>query len=56
MKPEIYRGIEIRTYDLPHAPFVWTHDETDGYGTAGTLTEAKAQIDRHLSQHAARCA
>lgn len=49
--PATYRGIEIRTFDIPCTPFVWVHEETDGHGTAETLQEARAQIDRHLSVH-----
>jgi hypothetical protein len=44
-----HRGIPIRTFDVPCTPFVWVHEETDGHGTAETLDEARAQIDRHLS-------
>lgn len=47
--PVEYRGIPIRTFDVSSAPFVWVHEETDGHGTAETLDEACAQIDRHLS-------
>lgn len=44
----VYRGIRIRTYEVPCTPFVWLHDELDGYGCAPTLEQAKEQIDRHL--------
>ncbi|MCT4334266.1 hypothetical protein MU516_15480 [Paracoccus sp. YLB-12] len=44
-----HRGIPIRTFDVPCTPFVWVHEETDGHGTAESLQEARAQIDRHLS-------
>lgn len=48
-RPEIeYRGVTIRVYEVPCTPYVWTHDELDGGGTAETLEEAKDQIDRHL--------
>ena len=47
--PLIYRGIQICRYDVPHTPYVWTHDETDGYGTARSLVDARAQINRHLA-------
>lgn len=43
-----HRGIHIRRFDVPCTPFVWTDDATDGHGTAETLDEARAQIDRHL--------
>lgn len=51
LAPATYRGIEIRTFDIPCTPFVWVHEETDGHGTAETLQEAHQQIDRHLSAH-----
>lgn len=48
-RPEIeYRGVIIRTYEVPCTPYVWQHDELDGSGTAETLEEAQRQIDRHL--------
>ena len=48
-RPEIeYRGIIIRTFEVPCTPYVWRHDELDGGGTAETLEEAQAQIDRHM--------
>lgn len=47
--PVEYRGIPIRTFDVPSTPFVWVHEESDGHGSAETLDEACAQIDRHLS-------
>ena len=48
-RPEIeYRGVTIRVYEVPCTPYVWTHDELDGGGTAETLEEAQAQIDRHM--------
>ncbi|WP_411839218.1 hypothetical protein [Paracoccus sp. ME4] len=50
IRPTIHRGIEIRQFDVPCTPFVWSHDETDGYGTAETLAEARTQIDAHLAQ------
>ena len=50
IRPTTHRGIEIRQFDVPCTPFVWSHDETDGYGTAETLAEARAQIDAHLAQ------
>lgn len=46
--PVTHRGIEIRRYDVPCTPWVWSHCETDGYGTADTIAEAREQIDRHL--------
>lgn len=48
-RPEIeYRGVTIRTFEVPCTPFVWIHDELDGHGSAPTLDQAQAQIDRHL--------
>ena len=48
-RPEIeYRGIIIRTFEVPCTPYVWRHDELDGGGTAETLEEAKDQIDKHM--------
>ena len=48
-RPEIeYRGVTIRVYEVPCTPYVWTHDELDGGGTAETLEEAKDQIDKHM--------
>ncbi|MDS9467322.1 hypothetical protein RGQ15_07010 [Paracoccus sp. MBLB3053] len=44
-----YRGIDIRKYDVPCTPWVWTSCETDGLGSAETLDEAQEQIDRHLT-------
>lgn len=52
-EPETYRGIEICQYDVPLTPFVWTHDETNGYGVASTMLQAMQQIDRHLSRYQA---
>lgn len=46
----IYRGIEIRRFDVPHTPWVWTHCEGDASDTAETLEEAQAQIDRLLDR------
>ena len=43
-----YRGIAIRTFDIPCTPFVWVDDEGDAHGEAPTLDEAKRQIGRHL--------
>lgn len=43
-----YKGVIIRTFEVPCTPFVWTHDELDGHGQAETLEQAKAQIDAHL--------
>ncbi|WP_265499916.1 hypothetical protein [Paracoccus beibuensis] len=47
---QTYRGIQIRQFDVPCTPYVWTHDETNGHDMAETLKEARAQIDRHLDQ------
>lgn len=43
-----YRGASIMLTDMPGPLFAWTHDATDGHGTAATLSRAKAQIDAHL--------
>lgn len=50
--PVTHRGIKIRSFDVPCTPFVWVHDETDGYGTAETIEEAIEQIDSHLGEMA----
>ncbi|WDA11431.1 hypothetical protein [Paracoccus marcusii] len=49
-QPVIHRGITIRQFEVPCTPYVWTHDETDGHGTAETLDQARAQIDAHLAK------
>lgn len=46
----IYRGIEIRRFDVPCTPWVWTHCEADACDMAETLKEAQAQIDRRLGR------
>lgn len=51
--PVTHHGIEIREFDVPCTPYVWTHDETDGHGTAETLEQACAQIDAHLARQEA---
>lgn len=43
-----YRGIAIRTFDVPCTPYVWVHDEGDMHGVAATLDEARRQIGRYL--------
>ncbi|MBW7057287.1 hypothetical protein KY389_11385 [Paracoccus bogoriensis] len=43
-----YRGASIMLTDMPGPLFAWTHDATDGHGTAATLLQAKIQIDAHL--------
>lgn len=45
-----YRGIQIVASDLPSGHYTWVHDEGDTRGTAETVEEARAQIDRHLSE------
>ncbi|MFG6082293.1 hypothetical protein ACEUZ9_002938 [Paracoccus litorisediminis] len=45
----VYRDIEIRRFDVPCTPWVWTHCEADACGSAETLEEAQEQIDRHLA-------
>lgn len=52
--PLTYRGASLMQTDMPGGVWTWTHDETDGHATAETFAEARAQIDRHLSQHSAR--
>lgn len=47
-----YRGASIMLTDMPGPLFAWTHDATDGYGTASTLFQAKNQIDAHLRRAA----
>ena len=47
-----YRGASIMLTDMPGPLFAWTHDATDGHGTAATLFQAKIQIDAHLRRAA----
>ncbi|RNF34064.1 hypothetical protein [Paracoccus methylarcula] len=46
--PIFHRDIEIRRTDVPWHPYIWSHDESDGHGTAWTVEEARNQIDAHL--------
>ena len=41
-----HRDITIMQAEVPGAPFAWVHD--DAGGSAGSLDEAKRQIDAHL--------
>ena len=52
-QPVVHRGITIHQFDIPYTPYVWTHDETDGHGTAETLDQARAQIDAHVAKQEA---
>ena len=48
-----YRGASLMLTDLPGGVWSWTHDATDGHGTACSLSRARADIDAHLARHAA---
>ena len=48
-----YRGASLMLTDLPGGVWSWTHDATDGHGTACCLKRAHADIDAHLARHAA---
>ena len=48
-----YRGASLMLTDLPGGVWSWTHDATDGHGTACSLLRAHADIDAHLARHAA---
>lgn len=52
--PHTHRGATIMQTDMPGGVWTWTHDQNDAHGTAGSLAEARAQIDCHLAQHRAQ--
>lgn len=51
--PTTYRGASLMLTDMPGGVWTWTHDATDGHGTARSLSRAHADIDAHLARHAA---
>lgn len=48
-----HRGIAIRQPEVPGAPRIWSHCETDASGTADTIEDARRQINNHLREHEA---
>lgn len=51
LEPVTYRGATLMLTDMPGGVLSWTHDATDGHGTARNLARAQAAIDAHLARH-----
>lgn len=51
LEPVTYRVATLMLTDMPGGVWSWTHDASDGHGTARNLARAQAAIDAHLARH-----